>query len=84
MRTSHSETDPADEYLMTWFDAVVEFQKTVMGSRCGYTPQAVARWWAKGERHILSQHPELLEACSKLESVIGAEDSYWKDPWSES
>ena len=87
-RTSHSETDPAAEYLMDRFDAILSFEKAVGMVVFGYSvPTSVARWWHQEEWDCLTQYPrypELLDACVRLESVIGTEDSYWKDPWSES
>lgn len=77
MKTSHPETDPADEYMMIWFDAVVEFQRAVVQSRCGYTPGCIANWWLSGERHRIEKFQNLERACAKLEEIIGPDDPYW-------
>lgn len=74
------ETSPS-EYLLQRFDAIVEFEETVsrLERLTQKTPYDVRYAWRSGVRAGIYEYPSLHSACVRLESVLGMDDSYWKD-----
>lgn len=74
---NHSTRIEISEFLLDQFEAICEFENSIARGQSMYRVGTIKTWWYQGRLHIIDQHPNLREACTKLESRLPLDHPYW-------